>query len=585
MIWKLPKTKQNGSHHWELAPPVEPGELAALDGVPPQIAPLLWGRGIRTAQDADAFFAKPALVQLPDPYLLTDMDNAIARLHVAKEQKERVVVFGDNDPDGTCGAVMLMSLLDALRIEASVYLPDRLAEGHAMTSKAVKEITKRKATLVITVDTGVRETESITALKNKGIETIVLDHHIVPDVLPPAVAIVDPRRIGEPYGFDGLCGAAVAFVFIQAMTASPLGKALPEDFLDHQLDLVAIATIADMVPLKGPNRVLLRLGLSALRTTTRPGLLALYASAGITPAHIDEHTIAFDIAPRINAVARVDHASTAYTLLAAPDKETAEPYAKEMNVLNRKRKREVDAIIARAMDALSKEDLPPIVIVRDDTFSPTMVGIAASRVREKTNHPVFLCSRVSDGIRCSGRSSETFHLLDAMEACGGANLFADYGGHTQAAGLTVQEQWFDLFAERMQAYAASQGHAAVHASLTADLTLAAHEVAPVLAEWIERLRPFGKDNPRPRFLIKNLEVLESRSAGSRGSGVRIKLVAAQGGRTLSAVSKNAEALPAFRPGDRIDVLAEIRTDSFKGQSLPVLALLDVRPSENLGPRA
>lgn len=548
--------------------------------VPPQIARLLALRGITDAKDVEAFFAEPSLDQLPDPYGLTDMDKATARLAQAHASGEHVVVFGDNDPDGTCGSVILTELLDALGIENSVYLPDRVLEGHAMTETAVTEIKKRAAGLVITVDTGIKEHESIAALLEDGIETIVLDHHLVPEELPKAVAAVDPRREGEAYHFDGLCGAAVAFVFAQATVRGPLGASLPEDFLDGLLDVVAIATVADMVPLQGPNRVLLKLGVAALQKTERQGLLALFRAAKIKQEEITEHTIAFEIAPRINAVSRVNHGSSAFALLTEKDPKEAEAYAKDMDKLNRRRQRDVRAIVTAAKEELAKTgDVPPVVILRNDKWPPTMIGISASRIRENANRPAFLCAPTPAGIRCSARAHKNFNLVEAMEACGGEELFEDFGGHPQAAGLTIREDWFDLFVERMTEYAGRTAAVAGKKPLLIDLEVRPHEISPDLMEWLEKMRPFGKDNPRPILLIKGLEVLEKKSAGFRASGIRLRLTAAEGGRTLKAAARDASALPTFRVGDRIDMVAELRLDEFRGRPDMVLAIIDTRLSD------
>lgn len=578
MMWRFPKNKKSGEHNWRLKEAPSAAEMSALSNVPPQIAQLLHQRGVTTQEEVDMYLSEPALDDLPDPFLLTDMDKAIDRLEHARTSGEHVVVFGDNDPDGTSGSVILTTLLQKLNIETSVYLPDRVKEGHAMTNVAVEEIVKRAAGLVITVDTGIREHASIAALLEYGIETIVLDHHIVPDELPASVANVDPRRENEPYGFDGLCGAAVAFVFVQAIMKRPLGALLPDDFLDEMLDVVAIATVADMVPLLGPNRTLLKLGLAALRSTKRLGLLALFEVAKIDAATIDEHTVAFEISPRINAVSRVEHASTAFTLLMAQDEKEALVFAKNMNKLNGRRQRDVRKIVETAKEALAQTgDVPPVVIIRNDKWPPTMIGISASRIREFASRPAFLCAPTPAGIRCSARAHKNFNLVEAMEACGGLDLFDDFGGHPQAAGLTIREDWYDLFVERMTDYAAKQiGASGGKKPLDVDIEIRPHEISPDLMQWLEKLAPFGKDNPRPTMLIRGLEVLESKSAGIRGSGVRMKLVAIEGGQTLKAAAKDAKALPAIRLGDRIDVVAELRIDSFKGRDEIVLVIIDAR---------
>lgn len=577
VMWKLPKTKKSGEHRWVVYEEAPKDVLVELSSYPPQIAHILSARGITTRADADVYFAKPSLLAMPDPYLMTDMDKAVKRLDEARTKKEHVVIFADNDPDGNCGGVVIHELLTALHIDHSIYLPDPLREGHSMTNEAVEEIVQRSAALVITVDLGVREHQAIAALREYGIDTLVTDHHLFPPEEPAAVAIINPRREGDPYNFSGLCGAGVAFVFAQAVVASPMGAALSDDFLPSLLDVVAIATIADMMPLQGPSRILLQLGIEALRKTTRPGLVALYAIAKIDQAETDEHTIAFELAPRVGAAAKVSEESVAYELLSTRDAEEAHKHAQTANRLNGRKQREIKKIVDRARQILAKSAPTPAIVIRDDSFSPTLVGISANRIREKTKKPVFLCSKTAKGIRCSGRSNKGFNILDALDACGGEDLLEDYGGHPQAAGFTIREDWFDLFIERINTYTEKnmqQGADAV--PLMIDLQIRPHEISPELVGWIRRLEPFGMENRRPRFLVTGLEVLERKAAGLRGSGVRMKLVPKEGGRAMKAVSRNADALPALRPGDMIDIVCELRVETFKGRSDIVIVVIDAK---------
>lgn len=581
MLWKLPKTKQSGSHRWVLRTQPSLDELTALKDVPPQIGTLLWQRGVRTKEAAEVFFADPTLKQLPDPFGLTDMDKAVERLMAAKTQGEQVVIYGDNDPDGACGAALLLELMKELKLDASVYIPDPTDEGHGISDVGVEEIIQRAAGLVITVDTGVNEHAGIAALKEHGIDTIVLDHHVVPNELPLAVAVVDSRRPKEPYGSQELSGTTVAHVFAQAVYQRPHSDAFDKELLIRTLDLVAIALIADVIPLTDVGRMFMKLGLKQLRRTKRAGLLALFSQAKIEQGAIDTHAVAFDIAPRLNAVAASAYSTTAVDLLMTNDIKDARRHAKTADSLNRKRQKEVKRIVDDVDGKLRGRDVPPIVIERDPDWTATGIRIAASRVRESFSRPVFLCAETKEGIRCSARSPSTFNLVDALNAVGGNDLFDDFGGHPSAAGCTIRGDWWELFVERMGEYAkAREAEITAPKSLEVDMELQPHEIVDALMVWLERFEPYGQGNRRPKFQIKGLEVVERKSAGLHGSGTRLKLVPRIGGRSLKAVSKNSDALPAFRPGDIIDVVCELRLDRFRGREEIVLALIDTRHAES-----
>jgi single-stranded-DNA-specific exonuclease len=545
---------------WLIAPKAPEAYLRSVARfAPPQLGQILWNRGFRDVESVEAFLRGGDLSHLPDPFTYEDMGKAIARLARAKKRRERVFIHGDCDPDGACGAAILRELCAALGIEAKVYLPDRVSEGHGISDCAVEEIIRSRAKLLLTVDTGVSEHRAIATLRSRGIDTIVLDHHLVPETLPDAVAVIDAQRPDDRYPFDWLCGTAVAFVFAQAVTQHPLGRSLPSTILTRWLDLVAIATVADLVPLEGLNRLLLRLGISALRETERVGLRMLYRVARLAPRTIDEETIAFDIAPRLNAASRMDHSDVAYALLTTKEKEEAEKLARDLDRQNRARQRAVAALLREAEDMLAAMPRVPeaIVLWGEKRFSESLLSLVASKLIERYARSVFLCAIVGENARCSGRSVEGIDLIKAMRACGGEELFSRFGGHAMAAGCTIKAEWLPLFRERLQRYAEEHRPAISPAILTADLVIRPHEVSPELLAWFDELGPFGKGNPRPLVAMRNLIVLGVRKGGRGARRTIVRVAEAHGGRVIEAFLEDHEEIPPLRGGDEVDLMGEI----------------------------
>ena len=562
---------------WKLASPA-PEEFLRIHGdYPPQLLHLIWNRGLRDARAIAEFFADPDFTRLPDPFLFTDMDTAVARLSRARERGEHVVVFGDYDADGACGATILTELLEAIGVDVSSYLPDRFTEGYGLTAISVKEILRRKTALVITVDCGVSDGEEIAALTARGVDTIVLDHHIVPEQLPKAVAVVDAHRNDDRYPFDWLCGAGVAFVFADAVRRRPLGQGLSEHILFRFADLAAVATIADLVPLEGPNRILVALGLRVLRDAPRLGLRKLMKIARVDAGRADTDTVAFELAPRINAASRMDHANTAFALLAANDEEEAETLAKTLDRHNRARQKKMQEMLVQAeQEVADLERVPEVILVAQEGWSRALVFGVAARLTDRYHRPVFAFA-LQDGVaRGSARSVPGFDLVAAMRAAGGNELFQEFGGHAMAAGATLRAPWLPLLRERLQAYGRTHvTETMMQPVLEIDLELQPHEVSSELLVWFERLAPFGKGNPRPRLFIRDLTTLEARRFG-RGEGrYALRFSPLHGGRVISATATKRVVGDGagVRAGDRIDIVGELRPDwKHRGVELSLLGM-------------
>lgn len=568
-------------YQWTVAKAMPEAFARAHPQYPPQALQVLFNRGIVSTEALEAFFASPNFSQLPDPFLVTDMEKAVRRLRRAKEEREHVVVFGDYDPDGACGAALLTELLNALKISASTYLPDRFREGYGLTKTSIGEILKRKASLVMMVDCGVRDVEEIHELGQNGIETLVIDHHIPPDPLPNAAAILDTLRADDQYPFKGLCGAGMAFVFAQAVLKNPLGRNAKPEFLDSVSDLVAVATVADMVPLVGPNRVLVRKGLARLRERPRIGFRALIEASRLRNTNIDAETLAFELGPRLNAASRMDHANTAFALLMSRESEQAATLARALDRHNRARRTQVSAMLAEIEERLLEEEhTPSVLVASDEKWSSSIISGVASKLARRHHRPVFLFSIHEGTARGSVRSIEGFDLVRAMQACGGNEFFQDFGGHPMAAGCTLRADWLPLFRERIEAYAKSSlTQGLLTPRLNIDLEISAHEVTTDLFSWLERLAPFGRGNPKPTLCVRNVVVLERKLMGRGETLLKLVLASERGGKTFSALARFERKDFAVRVGDRLDIVGELERDEWRGRKSVALNILDLKPHE------
>jgi len=541
---------------------------------------LAWQRGLHTKEQLNEFFHPDYNDHIHDPFLYKDMDKAIARLTEAVARKERIVVFGDYDADGTCGAVILKTLIADLGGDVFSYLPDRFEEGHGLTDISIAEIKRLGAGLVITVDCGITEISEVKELNGVGIDTIILDHHLPQDTLPDAVAVVDSKRKDDAYPFDWLCGTGVAFKFVQAaVIASARGEfdvQLPSGYEKQFLDLVAIATVADTVPLLGENRTLLVFGLPHIARTTRLGLQALLLKAGLSgQENIDVEAVAFSISPRINAASRLDHANIAFSLLTTKDNEEAERLAKDLEAKNTERQKMVANITKQAEERIAAMDeVPSAIVLSDPDWSLGVIGIVANKILNKWNRPVFLFQERGDIVRGSARCPAGFDLVEAMNACG-AELFIEFGGHSRAAGAALRFDVFPEFKKRFARYAKERFLPAQTAEHI-DLMLNAKDISWETWDWINRMAPFGEANAPPIFMVEDLEVVELREVGKKADHLQLKLFARDGGRLIKAILFKAERLANVRLGSKLHAVIELIADRWQGRRDLKLKIRDWR---------
>ncbi len=508
----------------------EVGNLAATHGLPEPLAGVLWCRGVRTPEALDAFL-HPKAEHLHDPYLLHGMQAAVDRLRAALQQGEPILIYGDYDVDGTVATVLLKTALEraatSLGVPADVryHIPHRIREGYGMRETRIADAAEEGVRLVVSVDTGIRAFAAAEEAARVGVDLIVTDHHL-PDAVsgvPRAIAVLNPNQTCCGYPFKELCGAGVAFKLAQAiLESSARDKAelarLREKTLPSFLKLLAIATIADAVPLTGENRVIAALGLEALRQPAQSGLRTLMELAGIDLTRpISATDVGFRIGPRINAAGRMDIASDVVELFLARDVAVARPLAEKLHALNDDRRatearalQEIEAQLDRL--ARSEDGIPHCIVLDDEPNSPWhrgVIGILASRVVDRTGHPALVLTHEGGEAHGSGRSVSGFHLLEALTSAHSTPagpLFLRFGGHAHAAGFALPSERVPVLRERMQDLAAQLADRTRPDSLTCDAELSLADLDRRFFAAYERLAPFGNGNQEPLFLARGLRI-------------------------------------------------------------------------------
>ena len=550
---------------WTISEPDAVGvsALAGTLGIAAPAARVLWARGYRSPEEA-ARFLEPSVADLEDPMLLQDMTSAVARLRRAIEQKERILLYGDYDVDGTSAIVILKKSLDLLGGNASFHVPHRLKDGYGMKSEVVEEAAAAGVSLIVSVDTGIRANDVVKHATRLGIDVIVTDHHLPEAEIPAAIAVLNPNRPDCGYPEKNLCGAGVALKLMDALIRN-LGwePGRRERLIDSLLKLVAIATVADVVPLSGENRVIVKRGLAGLDRVRNPGLRALLDVSGFPEGDAPgAGQVAFRVAPRINAAGRMASATDVIEMFLTEDPERARALAAKLHELNADRQ-QTEAEIARAIFEQCVEqpvtDADCALVFAGEGWHRGVVGIVASRVVERFHRPAFVLG-IENGIaQGSGRSIPAFHLLDALEAM--PDLFGKFGGHRQAAGVTLATERVEEFRARLRAYAAERlTPADFERELVIDAEISGEEIDDRAVADILRLAPFGYGNPAPTFVARAAEVIAPPDVrNEKHVFLRLRL----NGRLIRAKAWNfAERLGEFAPGSRVDVALQFEEDSY-----------------------
>lgn len=558
---------------------------ASLNRLPAALARALVLRGVRTFDDAHAFF-RPALGHLHDPFRMRDMEAAAERLARAIRGAERVMVYGDYDVDGTTSTAMMLTFLQSQGVDASFFIPNRFTHGYGLSTYGLDLAAERGASLVVALDCGITAVEEAAHARAIGLDLIIADHHTAGDVIPDAVAVLDPKRPDCAYPFDGLSGCGVGFKLIQA-TLQVLG--LPEEEAWPYLDLVAVSTASDIVPMIGENRVLMRAGLRRLSEAPRVGLVALAARAGVDLNDCSASKIVFQLGPRINAAGRIEEAAMAAELLAATDPDQAHRLVEAIEVLNGQR-RELDratrdeaiAIADRLMD-----DDPLALVVYHPGWHPGVIGITASRIAERYHRPTVLLTSSEAGTTAKGsaRSVKGISIYDALAHC--EDLLDRFGGHAFAAGLALPVARVGELRERLQT---AVGLAVTDTdALAPELELDAHlDLRDVDARFwsvLKQFGPHGPDNLRPAFWGRNLRVVgQPATCGAAKQHLRLRVTQDEGGATFPVIGFNLAdryeaALASVRRGQPLEMAFTLDENNWNGRTSLQLKMDDLRLME------
>ncbi len=564
---------------WEFAQPAPEAFIERLvrKGQHPVVAQLLWARGYETADEALGFFDHYGGDD--NPFRLKGMLDAVYRLRMAIRYGERIAVYGDFDCDGVTSTVLLTQALARLGADVQAYIPDRVDEGYGLNSPALKSLADDGVNVVVTVDCGIRSVKEVEDANSYGLDVIVSDHHSVGPNLPPAYAVINPKQADCPYPEKMLAGVGLAYKIVQGIYMEQQRRGYRTDdpwHPDDWLDLVAIGTVADIAPLRGENRTLVRRGLRRLQHPDRPGLRALYKVARIRPGEVTATTIGFQIGPRINAAGRLRSALLAVNLLNSEDEAAADELAQELNALNQERQAKTREMQSWAEEAFEDGvDGRFLLFATDDRFEQGVVGLVASRLTDTHYRPSVVVQLGEEESHASCRSIPEFHITHALEQCD--DLLERYGGHAAAAGFTVLNDNIPALGERLATIAADSLSAmTLIPTLRVDVELPLADVNLELIKALDQLEPTGEANPTPVFVTRNVRVTDAKPVGAEGQHLKLRLADATGA---------AEAI-AFRWGDRqtaflgrIDVAYTVELDTWNGQQRIKLHLEDVRPAE------
>jgi single-stranded-DNA-specific exonuclease len=553
-------------------------ELAEAASLHPVVARVLVLRGIETPEAAQAFLDS-SLHGLHDGWLLPDMRIAAERLCRAVKDKEPILIYGDYDVDGLSGTALLTDFLSRLDANVSTYIPHRMDEGYGLNVPAVEEAAAAGIKLLVTVDCGTRAVDAVARGNRMGVEFIITDHHEPGETLPPAVALVNPKRHDSAYPSRDLAGVGVAFKLAEAVVDL---MGLPKtSFYRGYLDLVALGTVADVVPVTGENRVLTRHGLECLRHTRKTGLRSLIRASGYEGKPLTPISVGFGLGPRLNASGRMDSAERALRLLMSSDRAEADALAEQLNDANRERRAEEARILEQALAMVDEAvDLAEerVLVLSAPAWHPGVVGIVASRVKECYARPAFiLCEEEENGVaRGSCRSIEGFDIAAALDAV--KHLLTQHGGHAMAAGVTLPLPLLDRFRDEINAYAARTMDPELLVPIAwLDQELQPDEVDLDLCNAVGQLAPFGTGNAEPVFGCRNVKIEHIRRIGD-GSHLRLR-VSGQTSRLVECVAFGmGDLAESLKLGNRVDISFTVEANEWQGTVSPQLRIREIRPA-------
>lgn len=568
--------------------------------LPKIVAKLLYHRGLTEQKAIDEFLHPDYSQDIHDPFLFQDMEKTVARLFEAIEKEEKITIHGDYDADGVSGATILHSILTGLgHSNLDVFLPHREKDGYGLNLNTIKKLHEEGTNIIITCDCGISNTAEVALANELGMDVIITDHHSIPETIPEAFSIIHPKIPDEPYPDKELAGGAVAFKLAQALLAShkkehelmPNGDK-HESFEKWLLDMVAIASVADMVPLIGESRTLTKYGLIVLNKTKRVGMQKLLMEAGLMhndgsmKNELNAESIGFQIAPRINAAGRLDHANVALKLFIETEPTKAVDLAFRLDQNNIERKNLTKDYVEQALAQVEKDQIDqPFLFVYHESWSPGIVGLIASRIKEKYYKPVYAMTLHNGQITGSGRSVEGFDMIATMQQV--PEFFAKFGGHPMACGFSLAN--VEQFEEFKQAMLTKMKEQLESIDLTPKLYIDAEvdleEINWDLYDLLDKFEPFGQKNPKPKYLAKDLTIKHVQPLGKDGTHIRIDVT-----HTTPRIRKtigwrfcddtgDTNWCRRLKEGDKIDIVFEVGINEWNGNRELQLTIQDLRVSE------
>lgn len=553
-------------------------ELAEKIGMSPVIGQLLFRRGIKTESAAKRFF-RPMLNELIDPFLMNDMDVAVDRLNDAMGRKERIMVYGDYDVDGCTAVALVYKFLQQFYSNIEYYIPDRYEEGYGISKKGLDYAAQQGVKLIIVLDCGIKAIEEIAYAKSLGIDFIICDHHVPDDVLPCAVAILNPKRADSTYPFKHLCGCGVGFKFMQAFAKN---NGIPFSQLIPLLDFCAVSIAADIVPVMGENRILALHGLKQLNQNPSVGLKAIIEICGLTGREITMSDIIFKIGPRINASGRVQNGTETVDLLVEKDIQKALTEATHINEYNEQRKdidKQMTEEANQIVERLESQEHQSAIVLYDEGWKKGVVGIVASRLTEIYFRPTVVLS-CQDGIASgSARSVAGYDIYDAIKSC--RELLENFGGHTYAVGLSLRVENIPEFRRRFQEYVSTHIHPEqTEALLEIESTLDFKDISKHLQNDLKKLAPHGPDNPKPLFCTRNVyDYGTSKVVGRQQEHIKLELVDSQSSNVMNGIAFGQSAAARYiKSKCSFDIVYSIEENIYKRGEVQ-LQIEDIKPSD------
>jgi single-stranded-DNA-specific exonuclease len=559
----------NLQKRWEVAEPLPPDAAQELIDYPPVLRQILFNRGYKTRQSATLFLeAQPPPGS--QPANLLNLPAAVERINYAIRQKENIVIYGDYDADGVTATAVLVLALKSMGAKVREYIPNRFEEGYGLNLEAMRNLSDQGANLIITVDCGIRSWEEAEYARSVGMDLIITDHHYPLDELPSAFAVINPKQKGDIYPDKNLAGVGLAYKLVEALLEN--GHYSNLDARDY-LDLVALGTVADLVPLTEENRSLVRNGLELIRQPIRQGMMALIGVAGLTPARISTGDISFMLAPRLNASGRLESALASLNLLTASDPMQAGQLAQWLEIQNRERQKITREIQTKSEQRIITDDKIPLLLFdADPDYNAGVVGLAASRLTEQYYRPSIIASIGEEYTRGSCRSIPEFHITQALDDC--KELLEHHGGHAAAAGFTVRNDNLELLVQRLREIASQKLDGMdLRPTIRVEMEMPFSELKPDLLKYLNWLQPTGMGNPVPLFVSRGLKVTRQRAIGA--DGAHLKLSVTDGKITYDAVAFRQGYWLAKLPG-LIDLVYSFELNEFNGQVSLQLNVKDIR---------